>query len=158
MAKTITWSITEDFGQMYGVLTDIVSEVYDAPIVPDVIDEIRHVMRQNFEEIFDRQEDEFGTAWPPHSPATVAMMGPHPLLIWTEALIGSVTGRNSFGFDEYGDDHYVLTTTVPYAAYHQHGTSRMPARPFFYLSEPTRERIQGIVIDAIKERFKRVMA
>jgi len=49
----------------------------------------------------------------------------HPLLIKSGAL------RQSIGWKLEGSDTVVVGTDKKYAAYHQHGTKHMPARPMF---------------------------
>lgn len=51
--------------------------------------------------------------------------GKHPLLIRSGDLRQSIKSRLS------GSDTVVVCTKVKYAAYHQFGTKKMPARPFF---------------------------
>lgn len=49
----------------------------------------------------------------------------HPLLIRSGAL------RQSIGWRLEGADAVAIGTDKKYAAHHQHGTKKMPARPFF---------------------------
>ena len=49
----------------------------------------------------------------------------HPLLIKSGAL------RQSINWKLEGDDTVVIGSDKKYAQYHQHGTKKMPARPFF---------------------------
>ena len=56
----------------------------------------------------------------------------HPLLIRSGNLRQSITWRFN------GDDAVVVGSPAKYARYHQFGTKRMPARPFFPFDEQGR--------------------
>ena len=56
----------------------------------------------------------------------------HPLLIRSGNLRQSITWRWN------GDDSVVVGSSAKYAPYHQFGTKRMPARPFFPFDEQGR--------------------
>ena len=58
--------------------------------------------------------------------------GKHPLLIRSGNLRQSITWRWN------GDDAVVVGSPAKYARYHQFGTKRMPARPFFPFDEQGR--------------------
>lgn len=75
-----------------------------------------------------------GTRWAPLSPAYGAWKARNhpgkPLLELSGDLRDSFTTR-PFGIDEVTGQGFVIGTQVSYAAYHQHGTDTMPARPLF---------------------------
>jgi phage gpG-like protein len=90
-----------------------------------------------FMDIFHRSQDSGGSAWPAHSPATVAKYGPHPLLILTTALMQSVTtdfGTGDSRIENSGRD-LAWGTNLEYGGYNNYGTSRIPAREWLYWTD-----------------------
>ena len=77
----------------------------------------------------------------------------HPLLIRSGNLRQSIAWRFN------GDDTVVVGSPAKYARYHQFGTKRMPARPFFPFSRsgqltPAMDRkIKGILDRACREEL-----
>ena len=72
--------------------------------------------------------------WPALAPSTVARKGHSRILIDTRRLIRSVTLESSADkVIEITDNSLVFGTNVPYARYHEEGTSRLPKRPVFEL-------------------------
>lgn len=87
--------------------------------------------------IWKRQFDQEGAytgsgRWAALSPNYGAWKQRHypgkPILQLSGDLYDSMTSR-PFGTDIVESDRMVIGTGVPYAAYHQHGTESMPARP-----------------------------
>ena len=72
--------------------------------------------------------------------------GRHPLLIRSGALRQSVFWKFS------GDDAVVVGSDRKYAAYHQHGTKRMPARPFVPVDA------KGRLVPAVHDKISRGVA
>lgn len=105
-----------------------------------------------FEELADRfaaaESQQFasqgafgGGGWAPLSPAYAAWKAsrfPGPILVRTGALKGSLTGR-PLGVEMIGAQQAVFGTNIPYAGYHQSGTSKMPARPPVQLPESEKQ-------------------
>jgi phage gpG-like protein len=90
---------------------------------------------------FSSEGSAMGTPWEPLADSTLAQKAaggyPPDILIRTGALRASFKG----GSDHVSDirrDGGEWGTTDPKALFHQHGTSRMPARPVFKLDEPAR--------------------
>ena len=69
----------------------------------------------------------------------------HPLLIRTGALRQSIRWRTN------GTDTVVVGTDRKYAIYHQRGTKRMPARPFFPFDA------QGRLVPDMERKIQRVV-
>jgi phage gpG-like protein len=95
-------------------------------------------------------------AWPPLSDGYAAWKAKHypgaPILVRTGRLRESLTSRTGAGA-VYEESPLELRsgTSVPYAQFHQTGTSRMPARPPEGISEEDTRVMQTVVLD----RFKR---
>ena len=79
----------------------------------------------------------------------------HPLLIRSGHL------RQSISWKLDGDDAVVVGTSQEYAKYHQHGTKKMPARPFMpvdktgQLMPDVERKIRKIADRAIAEEFEK---
>lgn len=48
----------------------------------------------------------------------------------------------------------VASTAVPYAAFHQYGTRRLPARPFLTLTETDKEEVAQAVADSLGTAYR----
>src|SRR5580765_3894261 len=97
----------------------------------------------------------FGT-WPPLSDGYARWKAKHypgrPILVRTGALQESLTSRTGAGaIYEESPLELNLGTNIPYAKYHQTGTSKMPARPPEGLNDTDLRVMQTIALD----RFKR---
>ena len=109
---------------------------------------------------FDRAEDSQGNAWPAHAPLTIALYGPHPLLILSGDMKRAATGGAGAVFDiRVGKKKSVVIlgiskVAIPYAWKHQHGSGRIPRREFFYLPRQARTplvyRFRKTVIAKVK--------
>lgn len=87
-----------------------------------------------------RSEQHRPSPWAPRKSG-----GKHPLLIRSGKL------RQSIAWRLEGDDLAVVYSDSRYAAYHQHGTKRMPARPFFPVDR------HGSLVDAIKRKINNIV-
>ncbi len=72
----------------------------------------------------------FGSGgWAPLAPSTRAKKGTGSrILVDSGALKGSLTGPGSGSIRKITPDEMEVGTSISYAQYHQHGTSRMPMR------------------------------
>ena len=121
--------------QLQGVLDKLVSRL-DGDM-SEGLDLCRADIAGMFMDIFHRAQDSGGSAWPAHSPTTVAKYGPHPLLILTTALMQSVTtdfGSGDSVIENSGRD-LAWGTSLAYGGYNNYGTSRIPPREFLYWTE-----------------------
>lgn len=97
-----------------------------------VLAEILQDMRRMETELFDT---EGRGEWAELAPSTIERKAtegyPSKILQATEALYDSLTGGlGAAGHVEHiTEDEILYGTTVPWAQYHQSGTSKMPARP-----------------------------
>ncbi|RIJ76611.1 hypothetical protein D1871_11095 [Nakamurella silvestris] len=85
-----------------------------------------------------------GGGWAPLSPGYAAYKAARfpgrPILVRTGEMRDSLTHR-PFGIDTVGDTRAEFGTADPKAKYHQHGTSKMPARPPVKVSEGNRNEM-----------------
>ena len=96
-----------------------------------------------------------GAAWKPLAPATVARKGHSKILIETGRLKKSLTGGGGDAVRATSHRGLVFGTSVPYAAYHQSGTTRIPQREHTGMSEATLNQIVNAVADAAVEALKK---
>jgi phage gpG-like protein len=96
-------------------------------------------------EQFDSQGGRGSGGWAPLAPATVAekaRRGLDPRILHaTGRLRASLTGRGGDAIRESHPDEMRFGTSVPYARFHQQGTSRMPRRREIELRELDRHMI-----------------
>lgn len=104
--------------------------------------EVAYHLEDNFWQIFSDQVDSDGNPWPEHSPATVAAMGPHDLLIYSGELLTEVSNQSNYLLTERG---ITATVDLEYAAAQNFGTSTIPAREFMYLRQDTVDKIMETV-------------
>lgn len=73
--------------------------------------------------------------WPPHSPMTTKLHGPHPLLILSGDMRRSVTETGSTGnVEQIAARDMAVGTSLFYAGWQQHGTAKIPPRMFLWVN------------------------
>ncbi len=92
---------------------------------------------------FTKTRDSSSAIWPPHAPSTIQRYGPHPLLILSGRMLSASTQRGADGGRmEIGPRSMRAGVDIEYAKYQQFGTSRIPAREFYYVHEENLESIR----------------
>jgi phage gpG-like protein len=121
-----------------------------------IFESLLGTFHEGIERNFDNRQAPYGT-WPPHSPMTIAIHGPHPLLILTGAMKRSVTQRGSEGrIEDIMRNQATIGTSFFYAPYQQFGTSGphpIPARPFLWLEGSYVDRLHEQFTDAVTARL-----
>ncbi len=85
--------------------------------------------------------------------------GALPILTLTGALRNSLTIPGAEGnINEITDTSMIVGTNIPYAIYHQKGTSRMPARPPIRLSEEQKKEWNSILHNSLQWHIKKSVA
>jgi hypothetical protein len=102
--------------------------------VAEPLERARDLLAAQETEVFASSGSALGVSWP--SAAEPHRKVDPVLLVATGALRASLSDTSA---GEVAFDRLRFGTTVPYAAYHQFGTSRMPARPILGIS-PTLAR------------------
>lgn len=106
-------------------------------------------------EMFGGQKNAGGTPWAPLKPATIKRKRQNRILYDTGALMASLTNVGGSGnVHEAMPRELVFGTDIEYAGYLQEGTSKMPARPPFGLSETTLAKLAEMIADATVEKLK----
>lgn len=109
------------------------------------LNESLSVLQQGFESNFERAMGPNGP-WLPRKDTK-----PHPLLILTGAMLMSVRDNGLAGHIQMVG--YRMATTgingavVPYAAVHQFGGGRVPARTFHYADQETLDKVTTVFAD-----------
>lgn len=89
--------------------------------------------------------DPSGKPWAPLASSTMASKRPGSrIMVDSGRLLSSIT------MDVVGDEAR-LSTPVPYALYHQEGTSRMPARPIFGLEGAQLQEVVTMIENYIND-------
>ena len=123
-----------DFGPVFGSLIDPVNE--------------------SFGSNFDRKTGPDGTPWKEHAAYTIQKMGPHPLLMWTGAMIFSLESRSAANrIEQLTSSSLTIGTDLFYAPWQQYGTRRIPARPFVWMIGSDVEAITELFADGVLERL-----
>lgn len=122
--------------------------IRDLPIGRDLEEPVKEIIYRGVAFNYDHTADADGNTWAPHAPATIAMHGPHPLLVVTGRMKASTTMSGQEGnFEEVTDNSIRVGTDIPYAAAQQFGTDKIPARPFFELSDPFIDEIENAAVE-----------
>ncbi len=137
-----------------GTLTAMVNALANAP-ANELIDGLKTVVHQAHAANFTNAADSSGSAWQlrkyhgdPLKDLGRSGYPGHPLLIDLGVLFQSVTSE--FGQDHIGetlDRAFSTGTDLPYAAYHEYGTDKLPQRSFIGVSDGSLDQMQGMVSD-----------
>lgn len=118
-----------------------------------VFDSLIDPVHAGFVDNFDRTQAPYGR-WPPHSPVTIMLHGPHPLLILSGTMKAAVSTRGSTGrIEELTPESLTIGTDLFYAPWQQYGTRKIPARPFLWLEGSHVDRITDLFADGVLERL-----
>ena len=139
----------------FGAEMDISDQqVATLPVASDRQEAFKDIIYANVQQNFDTASTASGEAWAPHAPATVARHGPHPLLILSGAMKQAATESGAAGNYEEVDDRTLVVgldmshvNGFDYASAQQFGTSTIPSREFFALSDWAIESISRVAAD-----------
>lgn len=109
------------------------------------VKDLREPFREIIQQLYDIERQQFDTeggraeSWQPLAPSTVERKERggfgSKILVRTEAMESSLTGQTTDTRVEVQPLLMRFGTKVPYAGYHQTGTTHMPARPVIKLIE-----------------------
>lgn len=123
-------------GQFAGMCRKLPSAIFDAG-VETLHNDVGNKFREAQEGNFGREADQFNSTWPPRKHSY-----PWPILRKTKRMMRAASQRNAPGnIQRTLARRLVLgisNAEVPYAKFHQYGTSRLPVRRFFYLRSEDR--------------------
>lgn len=103
---------------------------------------------------FANQSSPGGDRWAPLSPITIARKGHATILVETDSMRRSVAGRrHQDHIESFSTNEMSWGTKDEKAAFHQYGTSRMPARPFVGWSDESIDSAVELVADAAVEQL-----
>jgi|SRR5215831_3577451 len=110
------------------------------------LERMRLTLAHGESEVWSSQGAAIGQHWPP--PADPARKIDSRLLVATGALRDSLTSPAS---GQVGEMSLSFGTDVPYARFHQHGTSRMPARPFLGMPPDAQRQLSNRLAQLVEE-------
>jgi phage virion morphogenesis protein len=115
--------------------------------------EVGNIFRAAQEQNFTRAADHNNTPWPPRKRSY-----PWPILRKTRRMLKAASQRNAPGNIQRNIGRTlelgIQNSAVPYAKFHQFGTSRLPTRRFFYLRQEDRKQLEP----AIRAHLMRIMS
>jgi phage gpG-like protein len=116
------------------------------------LEAVATLMMSETGEQFDSQGARASGGWAPLKPATIlskrarGLEDPERILYATGALLRALTQRDDPNqLLEVHEDELLYGTTLPYAAFHQTGTRKMPQRRPVEFTEDTRREIVKLV-------------
>jgi phage gpG-like protein len=122
----------------------------------DALAAVADDLRQMIADQFSTEGAAGGTPWAPLAPSTLrkSRRTRSGILNLTGALLGSLTGPGAPGHVEETNGRQLLFgSALPYAAFPQTGTRRMPARPIIVLSGDSTARWLEIVRNSIEDQI-----
>jgi phage gpG-like protein len=103
-------------------------------------------LREGEAQIFNSRGSAIGHPWPKAAEPD-RKLNPQ-LLVATGALRRSLESKTSESVQHATATELRFSTLVPYAPFHQHGTSRMPARPMIGMTDEVRRAMAHAVQEA----------
>jgi phage gpG-like protein len=155
---------TAKFGELDALFGHMANEVQDGSY-ESRMDELVPLIQACEQRSFLAEQTPGGEAWTPLAESTIAHKGKRSGLIGAHSTILIDTGRlfESLTLEDgtsdtiwiTGDKFLTFGTSVPYAIFHETGTSRMPARPAVGINDATADQIAdaigGFVVDKLRE-------
>lgn len=136
------------------LMRDIEDSVRDANYQP-ILQDFQQDIAEGEKAAFDGQHEPGGAAWAPLRPSTIARKGHNRILFETGALMTSLVSLGGPGnINATTERSLLFGTDIPYAIFHDQGTSRMPARPPVGMSEETLDKLCNKIADATVELMK----
>jgi phage gpG-like protein len=135
----------EGVAQVAADLEEMVARAHDArPAFHHIGDRLALSEREHFASEGASTGAGFSPLSPPYAAFKLRAVGPQPILRFSGRLEDTLT-RRPFAVDEETAVSGTWGTNVPYAAFHQRGTSRMPARPPLRVSGKELARWAGVI-------------
>lgn len=131
---------------------------------PDAVRSCADMVFESVSNNFSRAEDAQGTPWPAHSPLTIALHGPHPLLTLTGKMKAMASGgAGSMRSKEFSKTQTVMRLKLSgakgqYWQKHQFGSNgkpRIPRRQFFYLHKSDRPQVVAKTRETIIQKIRK---
>lgn len=133
----------DDIGSM---VEEIGPKIKDGNFV-SAFEKIEEDLHEQHDQMFQHGRDAGGTPWKPLRPLTIARKGHAIVLIEFGDLYESLISRANNAIRELYEQEMTFGTSDPKAVFHQHGTSRMPARPPVGISDETTDMAAQHVAD-----------
>lgn len=133
-------------------LASMADELERAPLT-DVLKSCTTLIDQAVEKNFLAGGSPLGP-WPPHSPATVARYGPHPLLILSGDMMAAATREGARGHVQELTDRAATVgidgeeIVYALAQNYGHAAKNIPARPFMVIDDSVGDACEVVIADA----------
>jgi hypothetical protein len=141
---------TFDSENIAQVFADLKRDIVESDL-SEAFREVAPIVRTGYGENIDRAADESGSPWPAHSPTTIKMYGPHPLLVLEYHLLTALTEQGSNGNITDVQSREMTTgvdgNAIPYATTHQYGWGHIPKREYLYATNETLETASATFAD-----------
>lgn len=133
--------------EMPQAMSNLADRFENEPI-QEGMDEVRKLAHQSVRDAFTSSASPAGEDWPPRKHVGDG----HPLLIDTGRLLQSSVGTGEGRVLEVTGREFNIGSNVKYASYHQHGTSKLPKRPYMGMSEKHQADGEEVIADAVMEK------
>lgn len=148
--------ITSDQWPAY--LQGVADDLEQADFSDCLRNEVGPVIRDRVDLNFALEQTAGGEPWKALAESTVKRKGHDRILVETGAMRTAATTRGAGHRIEVTERELidgVDSAAIPYAIYHQFGTSRLAQRQFLAINEDTVERLAARVADAAVRALKR---
>ncbi len=127
----------------------------------DTLEDAANEASESIGNNFQRCEDSNGNPWPPHSPTTIRLHGPHPLLKLTWTMYHAATNIDDPNAIKRLEDRSIVFgisgSGVPYVNKQNEGEGIIPRREFFYIGIHELPRIDRVVADGVDKQMEKVL-
>lgn len=140
--------------ELGGILLDVENRALYSD-VRDTLDQFQQTLADQHAGMFSGQYDSNLVPWEALRPSTIAKKGHDRILFESGDLMASLMNLGGPGhIGETNERWMTFGTEVPYATFHQEGTSKFPARPPVGVTEENVDKLVNSVADATVENMK----
>lgn len=144
----------DSIDEIGGIMLDVENRALYGDL-RETLDSFQGTLAEQHAEMFSGEHDSNGVPWEPLRPSTVARKGHSQILFESGDLQASLVDLGGPGhIGETNDRWMTFGTDVPYATFHQEGTSKFPARPPVGVSEENVDKLVNSIADATVENMK----
>lgn len=146
----------KDFGAWLG---EYLADVAKADVAP-ALDGVGELLRKGFAAAFASETGPNGQAWAARASSQITahpdFAGRRLLVLSGDLFFAATTSAGIGNINQLAPQELLVGVSagsVPYAAFHQFGTSNMPARPFIYATEETVQASANLLADWLLENI-----
>lgn len=150
---TVRKQLIRDPKYLGGVFVEL-DEAYEKADYAPMLREFTVVLRAFHEHLFETEKAPNGEDWAPLAEATIRRKGHDTILHLSGALGDSLGGETGDSIRDVTDRTLTFGTSDPKSAFHDTGTSRMPARVHVGMDEALVDDLCNRVADTLVESLK----